>query len=356
MSCFFKYWLIAATTIVVFPGTADAERTVNAPRPFSHTLTVQPVQVSKTSGESATVFGDAQSELYIKRQVNRIMAQSGIRVDWLPLEHYTDDFAYDGSPTNYYAVGAARPDSHMDTMITAPSAQSFFADASVAPILFVEIPPYFGQRAETSVNGYGMFHRSGIAIHVGENLINLNAGRDLIASVICHELGHNLGLYHSTNTDNLMTSGGSTDQLTESQITAISSSELLRSVLSPKNYDIWAYNQFLATSPNSDDDGDHLTTLVEFLFLTNPLTYSPNPIPLPEFSDDAIVWSIPMNPDAVADGITCHIEVSTNLQSWLPAGTEGTSSTILTSTPSLLTVRMNTTAQQGFMRYCANLP
>lgn len=44
---------------------------------------------------------------------------------------------------------------------------------------------------------------------VGPNLLSFQGGQEIVASVIAHEIGHNLGLTHITEANNLMQPGGS---------------------------------------------------------------------------------------------------------------------------------------------------
>ncbi len=63
---------------------------------------------------------------------------------------------------------------------------------------------------------------SGIAQFVGDNLLTFQGGHDVISRVVAHEIGHNLGLQHTADSiGNLMSPGGTTAQLTPTQIDAI---------------------------------------------------------------------------------------------------------------------------------------
>ena len=72
----------------------------------------------------------------------------------------------------------------------------------------------------------------GIAVHVGDNLVDFSAGRDTIASVTAHEIGHNLGLSHVSGNNNLLSEGGNSTTLTDGQISTIFRSSLSQPVTS----------------------------------------------------------------------------------------------------------------------------
>jgi hypothetical protein len=324
--------------------SGSCQRVVNDPAALTHTLKVRPIRVSKTSGEIANVFGNEYNERFIKRRVNQIMTQAGIRVDWLPLADYINDFAYDGSPANYYS-GAIRPQSHVYSVIDDPAAAGFTSDPTIINIFFIKIVPNFGVSPTNQVNGTAKLDAGSLTIQVGAYLLTLDLGLDLVASVICHEIGHNLGLLHPAGvTANLMASGGSTDQLTPSQISTMfinnggfDGFELLHPI-TPSRYDLWAYNQFLPESRSDDYDQDGLTTLQEFVFSTDPQAPSffqlPNPIDTPA----GVTWTVSKNP--ASDDVATEIQVSTDLKTWLSAGSAGSQSTVLTNTASQVTVRM----------------
>src|SRR6187402_505417 len=110
-------WLRLAF-FAILPATGlrlNAAVVVNPPQTLTHRVEVQPIRVRKTSGAIATTLGSSTSETYIKSQINRVWAQTGVRIDWLPFTDYTNDFAYDGSPGNYNST--SRPDNHLDIIV-----------------------------------------------------------------------------------------------------------------------------------------------------------------------------------------------------------------------------------------------
>ena len=63
----------------------------------------------------------------------------------------------------------------------------------------------------------------GIGLHVGDNLLGFQGGRDVVARVAAHEIAHNLGLFHTPMPGNLLSDSGT--DLTADQIQTFLDSE-----------------------------------------------------------------------------------------------------------------------------------
>lgn len=338
-----------------------AEVIVNSPITLTRRVQVQPIRVKKTTGETATLFGTPAQEIYIKTQVNRIFAQVGIRIDWLPVNDYTNNFAYDGSPSNYYG-GGTRPNGDLDVIIANAPVPPKNSDPLVINMFFVEIVPGFGIVAENIANGLANFDYNGIAIQIGNLLPTWEGGRDVAAHVISHEIAHNLGLLHATIANNLMYSGQATSaRLITSQRTAIFTNnagidgyEFLRTLPPASNYDTWDVANAVPGGPGDDPDGDGLDNIIEFMFGLNPHAFST--LPQPVSGPDGLTWTLPKQAGAVADGIAYQVETTDTLSSWLPAGADSGRSVVLQNDSFALSVRLQPGASGRFMRMNVTIP
>ena len=203
-------WILAASVALV-AGTSQAALITNMAQPITHTVTVQPIIVSNDDGSNtAEFFGSASQQAEIEAFIDQIWAQAGIDVTFLAANTYNNTFANIGTIGN----NNPRPTSDLPQIVANGDNTMGVgnSDASVIDMYFVEIAAGFSNVSENTANGLAFVGGNGITQHVGDNLVGFTAGREVIASVVAHEIGHNLGLPHIVEAENLMQAGGSPNQ------------------------------------------------------------------------------------------------------------------------------------------------
>ncbi|MEP4076867.1 zinc-dependent metalloprotease family protein [Haloferula sp.] len=349
-------------TSLALCDAAPAAVSVEPPQPITHRVVIQPIRVRDTTdGPIADFMGTASSETYIKEQINLIWAQVGVEIKWLDTVEHIDRFAYDGWPGNY--TNSSRPNSHLGDMID----DAGFPPKSDSPIelnfFFVNIAAGFPALGANTVAGLANIDRNGSSIYVGSSLLTWPEGRDVVASVVAHEIGHNLGLLHyQADTSNLMYSGsGDGEELISSQETTIFSNrsgydsyEFLQTAPAESNYLVWSEAFNLQEGTDGDDDKDGLSNAFEFLNGSSPLEFTA--FPTFESTPSGLTWTLNKESDAIEDGFDFLAESSTDLSEWKLVGTAGSSSSILEDSTSRLQVLLSNSFEQNFIRFDVALP
>jgi hypothetical protein len=214
----------ALAAMAIWPAVVSATLTVNPAQPITRQVSVQMIQTALDNGTSpATLFGNATQTANIEAGIDTIWAQAGIDINFLPtVTHYNNTFADQGT-----AGGGTRSQSDLSTILTNAGNQGGIlnSSATVIDMFFVNVTPGFTPLGANSAAGLANIGRNGIAVFVGSGLLSFQNGLDVAASVVAHEIGHNLDLIHTPDgSANLMAgSNGTSQQLDSDQIsTALS--------------------------------------------------------------------------------------------------------------------------------------
>lgn len=210
-----------AAAVLLWTTAAHAALDVNPARPITHRVTVRLIQTALDNGSSpATVFGNATQRAAIEAGIDTIWAQAGIDVHLLTdVVRYDDTFAYQGT-----SGSGTRPTGDLTTIRTNAQRKGgiLHPDSNVLNMFMVNVVPGFAPLGENNAAGLARIAANGIAAYVGDNLLTFASGREVIASVMAHEIGHNLGLNHTASGGaNLMSPNGTTEQLDLSQINTV---------------------------------------------------------------------------------------------------------------------------------------
>ncbi len=213
--------IISSDVENLFFGTVTtADNAINV----EEQVTVRPIIVSNNNGSNtAEFFGNAEQEADIQARIDRIFLQAGIDIVWEATRN-TNNTSF-----NVGSGGGTRITDDLNQIIAqGDSAGLGSSNPNVVDAYFIERVPGFATLSENQANGLAFQGQTGLAAHVGDNLVGFEGGRAVVARVIAHEIAHNLGLSHVGGSNNLMTTPATTDLLSPGQRNTIRASSISR--------------------------------------------------------------------------------------------------------------------------------
>lgn len=193
---------------------------------FTRVVTIQPIILSDNDGSNtATFFGSQNQQTTIEGLIDNIWKQAGIDINFLNINSWNNTFANNGNNN-------PRPGSDLNQIIgSANTAGVTHIDSDIINMFFVNTSAGFSTLSSNSAAGLAFVNGNGISQFVGSSLLDFAAGQSVIASVVAHEIGHNLGLFHTgRGIDNLMSPNGTGDALTTAQINTVLNSRFATEV------------------------------------------------------------------------------------------------------------------------------
>jgi hypothetical protein len=192
-------------------ASAQAALIVNAARPITDRINVNLIAVADDDGTDSTggTFGTPANQAEVFGYVDVIFAQAGVDVNFsFRSGTYNSSFARIGAPP----LNNPRPQTDLNAMVLSANVAGgvLSPDPNTVNVFLVTIVPGFSQLGPNASAGLAMVGDNGIAYYGGSDLLKptFTTGRELLAGVLAHEIGHNLGLSHNSTAFNLMQSGG----------------------------------------------------------------------------------------------------------------------------------------------------
>lgn len=310
-------WVKAGNTVVGCMKLMTFQQRAVA---LSYTYVEYPGEIDHTLKHSSAQIMAYISSVYAKANVAIQWADNGIIThEWDANgdgDSYTDNYSEVWSPITGGIL---------------PNASSYFSN--VFMLRFNKDDSFLGG---TNGGGTSMGFGPGNPPRGANVRCHLLRPASQFASTLAHEVGHNLGLGHTSISNNLMNVGRNEDNLWAPQWTIVH--ETLKTVPPPVVVnpdgngngilDSWENQMFGgsaagANPPTGDPDGDGLDNLLEYALGTNPLQATANPVAggvATIGTDRYLRISVAKNP--VATNLTFAAELSENVSNWSGAGVE----------------------------------
>lgn len=232
--------IIVALSILTLSISQASAVTIGLP--ITRTVTVQPIILSNDDGSNtATFFGSLTQKTEIENFIDATWSQAGINVDFLNAISWNNSFANNGAS----GFQDPRPNTDLKAIIdSAESANLTHPNPDFINIFFVNLPAGFSPRDDNHAAGLAFIGANGVTQFVGTNLLGIN--KEIIADVVAHEIGHNLGLFHTEDEiNNLMSPDGTGNALTNDQIAIILNSDFANVSAVPVPAAMWLFGSGL---------------------------------------------------------------------------------------------------------------
>lgn len=203
-------------------GHLQAALVINPARAITDRIDVNVIAVADNDGSDSTagLLGTSTRREQVFSLVDQIFAQAGVAVDFaMRPGTYNSSFARTGMPGS----NNPRPSTDLRDLYQNAAAAGgvLSSDRNTINLFLVTIVPGFSQLGANYSAGIATLAGNGIAFFGGSTLSTYPEGREVLASVLAHEIGHNLGLEHIAVSQNLMQSGGGGQRLNASQISSV---------------------------------------------------------------------------------------------------------------------------------------
>ncbi|NOZ38622.1 MAG: hypothetical protein GXP24_00165 [Planctomycetes bacterium] len=276
----FQRVILCAVIVDFFAAPTCAAIVTNTALPINYQITVQPIILANDDGSNQALFlGTDSQQAEIEVFVDQVWAQAGVDVLWLEPNVWKS--------STYNNGGVADPNAAISAANSAgvTSTNSQVINAYFVSQIGNSVPPsnFAYGLAFDNFNGSTQFNGTFQAL--GSQTVSNASLRQVSSRILAHEIGHNAGLQHISQSSNLMLSddpnGTAEERLTSSQINTALQSGFVASYQPPGDFNgdgaingedltIWK-NGFGRPGANGDANGDGDVDGADFLILQDNL-------------------------------------------------------------------------------------